>query len=112
VVRALDGVQELAVICAGRENRFSLDDALCAGLILHRLSGDLKRGLIGNDAARVVLDIAEKYSPDEAFLRGTRAGQALEEIGLDADLAFCASLDRHALVPEMKERRIGLIRVA
>ena len=112
VVRALAGIQELAVICAGRENRFSLDDALCAGIILHRLSGGLEEDLVGNDAARVVLDVAEKYSPDEAFLRGTRAGQALEEVGLEGDLAFCAALDRHTIVPEMKERRIGLVRTA
>jgi 2-phosphosulfolactate phosphatase len=110
VVRTLEGVQNLVLVCAGREDRFSMDDALCAGLLLRRLAADsgLALGML-NDAGRAVLDMAEKYSPDEEFLRSTKAGRALEEIGMDGDLAFCASVDRHSIVPEMKERRIGLV---
>ena len=110
VVESLEGIQDLAVVCAGKENRFSMDDALCAGLILKALGARVGEDLAGNDGVRIVLDMAEKYVPDESFLRSTRAGQALVEIGMDLDLAFCASLDRHGIVPEMKERRIGLPR--
>jgi len=110
VVRALKGVEGLAVVCAGRENRFSMDDALCAGLLLKKLGEARGEAILGNDAGRAVLDMAEKYEPDEAFLRSTKAGQALVEIGMDGDLAFCALLDRHAIVPVMKERRIGLVK--
>ena len=114
VARALNETEELVVLCAGRENRFSLDDALCAGVLIRKvLEGKKAEPLLDvepvlNDAARVVLDLAEKYTPDEAFLRTTLAGRALEEIGLDGDLALCASVDRHDLVAEMKERRIGI----
>lgn len=108
VVQALEGVEDLVVVCAGKENRFSMDDALCAGVLLQRLrEAGTETGIL-NDGGRVVLDLAEKYAPTEAFLRSTKAGKALEEIGMDGDLAFCASVDRHAIVPEMKERRIGL----
>ena len=108
VIRALEGVEGLVVVCAGRENRFSLDDALCAGLLVRNLVDGRKEEVEMNDAGRIVLDIAEKYTPDEAFLRSTKSGQALEAIGMDGDLAYCASMDRHSIVPEMKERRIGL----
>lgn len=110
VVRSLNGVEGLTVVCAGRENRFSMDDALCAGLLLKKVLVTTGEAVLVNDAGRAVLDMAEKYVPDEAFLRSTKAGQALEEIGMDGDLAFCALLDRHAIVPEMKERRIGLVK--
>lgn len=110
VVRSLSGVEGLTVVCAGRENRFSMDDALCAGLLLKKVMVTAEDAVLVNDAGRAVLDMAEKYVPDEAFLRSTKAGQALEEIGMDGDLAFCALLDRHAIVPEMKERRIGLVK--
>jgi 2-phosphosulfolactate phosphatase len=110
VVRALNGVEDLVVVCAGKENRFSLDDALCAGILLKKLQeAGTETGTL-NDGSRVVLDLAEKYEVTEAFLRSTRAGRALEEIGMDGDLAFCASVDRHTIVPEMTERRIGLVR--
>jgi 2-phosphosulfolactate phosphatase len=109
VTRRLQGVEALTIVCAGRENRFSMDDALCAGFLLKTLVETGGVEIRGNDAARAVLDMAEKYLPDEAFLRSTGAGKALEEIGMDEDLAFCALLDRHDIVPEMRERRIGLV---
>jgi 2-phosphosulfolactate phosphatase len=110
VTGALKGVEALTIVCAGRENRFSLDDALCAGFLLKKLVEGDHVAIRGNDAARAVLDMAEKYLPDEAFLRSTKAGEALGEIGMEGDLAFCALLDRHAIVPEMRERRIGLVK--
>ena len=109
VVEELKGVENLAVVCAGREDRFSLPDALCAGLLIRRVLGATGGdGVEMNDAGRIVLDVAEKYKPDVAFLKSTKGGQALGEIGMDGDLAFCASVDRHAIVPVMRERRIGL----
>ena len=110
VTGALKGGEALTIVCAGRENRFSLDDALCAGFLLKKLVEGDHVVIRGNDAARAVLDMAEKYLPDEAFLRSTKAGEALGEIGMEGDLAFCALLDRHAIVPEMRERRIGLVK--
>lgn len=108
VVKELEDVEDLAVVCAGRENRFSLPDALCAGILIRRVLDATGDGGEMNDAGRVVLDLAAKYNPDVAFLRSTAGGQALGEIGMDGDLAFCASVDRHAIVPVMRERRIAL----
>jgi len=110
VVGKMRDAERIAVVCAGKENRFSMDDALCAGLLLKRLKEVSGEDVTVNDAGRVVLDLADHYSPDEAFLRTTQAGQALEQIGMDGDLAFCASLDRYSIVPEMKERRIALVK--
>jgi 2-phosphosulfolactate phosphatase len=108
VAAALKDARELTVICAGKEDRFSLDDALCAGVLLRAVTrGEAPLGEL-NDAARVVLDLADRYTPDPDFLRSTAAGQALVEVDLGADLDICAQVDRHPLVPEMKDRRIGL----
>lgn len=107
-VETLRGVEDLVVVCAGKENRFSMDDALCAGILLQKLLAGGPESLEMNDATRIVLDMAEKYQPGESFLRSSAAGQALVDVGLEGDLVLCAALDRHAMVPEMKERRIGL----
>lgn len=109
VVRAVAADGDLVVICAGKEDRFSLDDALCAGLLLrdvtHRAGRD---GVILNDQATAALSLGEAFEPDEGFLRRTAAGAALVDIGLEADLSICADLDRHALIPEMRDRTIRL----
>jgi 2-phosphosulfolactate phosphatase len=117
VAQALSDVSDLVVVCAGRANRFSLDDALCAGhLITKVLDGRKSEPLLDvepelNDGARMVLDLAEKYEPTEEFLRSTLSGKALQEVGFDSDLALCATLDKHTVVPQMKERRIELGKV-
>ena len=100
---------DLAIICGGRQGRFSLDDALCAGLLVKYLEEVGEGERVVNDAGRVALELAANHLPDEAFLRSTAAGKALGMIGLDEDLNLCGELDRHALVPEMRERRISVL---
>jgi 2-phosphosulfolactate phosphatase len=108
VAGALGGEPSLAILCAGREDRFSLDDALCAGFLIGRLLDGREGEAVLNDAARVARELARAFSADADFLRSTDAGAALVAIGLEADLELCAALDRHALVPEMRERRVAL----
>ena len=108
VSEALEGCTGLVIVCSGRENRFALDDALCAGLLVRNAVGDNREGCKLNDGARVAADLAEKYTVDAEFLRSTAAGNALLGVGLEDDLELCASLDRHALVPEMRDRRISV----
>jgi 2-phosphosulfolactate phosphatase len=106
VSKALVDSSRLVIVCSGRENRFALDDALCAGLLVRNA---LEKGADGwklNDAARVAADLAEKYTVDAEFLRSTAAGSALVDVGLETDLELCASVDRHDLLPEMRDRRI------
>jgi 2-phosphosulfolactate phosphatase len=108
VVEALEGVKGLVVACSGRENRFSLDDALCAGLLLKGLGSNVEEEMKLNDAGRVALDLASVYEVTAEFLRSTAAGQNLLSVGLEADLDLCASVDRHSLVPEMNDKRITI----
>jgi 2-phosphosulfolactate phosphatase len=104
------GTERITVICAGKEERFSMDDALCAGIFLLEVLGptEARGGVDLNDQSRAALTLAEAHLPDEAFLRETAAGAALVEIGLGDDLALCAERDRHSFVPEMYDRVIRL----
>ncbi|MBI4538343.1 MAG: 2-phosphosulfolactate phosphatase [Gemmatimonadetes bacterium] len=108
VAAAVAGAEVLAIVCAGREGRFALEDAVCAGHLLARLTArkDVVPAL--NDAAEAALVLAGRYSPDAGFLARTAAGHALTEIGLASDLALCAKRDRRQVVPEMNDRVIRL----
>ena len=104
---------EIAVVCAGKDGRFSLDDAFCAGLFLELLGqrrGD--NGLVLDDASRTALSIVGTYSLDAGFLGSTAAGAALVDIGLGDDLPVCAERDRHAFVPELVDRMIRIPKAA
>lgn len=107
VAEAVGGEENLVLLCAGKDQHFALEDALCAGALLMMLTRE-REDLTLNDAARVALDLARKYPITADTLRSTSAGEALTELGLERDLELCASVDRHAVVPEMKERRVYL----
>lgn len=106
---AVAGSSDLLVVCAGKENHFSLDDAVCAGHLI-RMIGEGREESDLNDGSRAALALAERFTVDAGFLAETAAGRALVEIGLEGDLPLCAEMDRHALVPEMHDRMIRLPR--
>jgi 2-phosphosulfolactate phosphatase len=98
--------ERLVILCAGREGRFALEDALCAGLVLRRLEAALGDALELGDGARVARLLCDSYEPDAEFLAGTDAGRALAAAGLETDLEWCARVDRHRVVPELHDRMI------
>ena len=111
VARAVSGDERIVFICAGKEDRFSLDDALCAGLILRGVAGGKDASFHGirlDDASKSALALADVYEVSAELLRETAAGDALVEVGLGADLQQCAEVDRYQLVPEMDDRMIRL----
>lgn len=87
------------VACAGKEGRLGLDDHVCAGLIVGELETVLPEARL-SDGARSAHATAVKIGmPSAAFLATTAAGRALVDIGLDADLEYCAELDVSNSVP-------------
>lgn len=108
VVEALAAEERVAVVCAGKEDLFSLDDGVCAGHLLRELRERTGEPLETNDAATALLRLAEDFAPSESFLRTTDAGRALVEIGLEADLSHCADRDRFHMVPAMEDRMIRI----
>ncbi len=107
--RAAAPTDHLVIACAGKEDRFSLDDAFCAGLILEHLQLENPGEVRLNDGAQVAVGLAGGFVLSETLLARTAAGQALTSIGLGKDIAFCAQRDLHAVVPEMRD---SVIRVS
>ncbi|MDH3272731.1 MAG: 2-phosphosulfolactate phosphatase [Gemmatimonadota bacterium] len=96
----------VVIICAGQEDRFSLDDALCAGHLIQRMIADSEDEHELNDAARAVRALASARKATKKFLGLTAAGAAIIEIGLADDLALCADVDRHDIVVYMSDQAI------
>jgi 2-phosphosulfolactate phosphatase len=98
----------LAIVCAGRERRFGLDDTVCAGAIVQAIRQRVA-GVTLNDAGHSALRLNEVYGGDlEALFRMTAAGQQLLEAGLESDLPLCAELDRRDVVPKLRDRQLAL----
>lgn len=107
--RAAAGAEDLVILCAGREGRFALEDAACAGRLLGRIREIRGEAPKMDDAARAARTLASALTPDVEFLRNVEAGRALIDIGLAEDVEYCARVDLHDIVPEMQERTIRLV---
>jgi 2-phosphosulfolactate phosphatase len=108
VARSIGGDDAL-IVCAGREGRFALEDALCAGAIVRRVMRDDSARPRLNDAARTAMLLARRYEQNlERVLLRCAAGRRLRETGRARDVRYCARADRHARVPIVRERRVTL----
>jgi 2-phosphosulfolactate phosphatase len=101
---ALPDLEEtgLTIVCSGREDDFSLEDATCAGMLVDHLSK--QRAIELTDSARAVLSIAKEYSSDIlATLQQSDHGKYLTSIGFDDDIVTSSQIDSVPIVPVMEQ---------
>jgi 2-phosphosulfolactate phosphatase len=106
VTEVLAPEERVVLLCAGREDSFSLDDALCAGHLIQRLLDGSETEPELNDASRAARALGSARKVTATYLAKSAGGAAVIEIGLGDDLKVCADLDRHHVVAEMKDQAI------
>lgn len=97
---------DIAIVCAGDEGSFTLEDAACAGRYVRAIP---KRAgsVVANDAAAASMLIERKYGDNiEKVFKESSHGQALESAGFGDDLAAAAEVDSYAVVPIYQDRQI------
>src|SRR6476620_2264210 len=96
---------DIAIICAGEEGSFTLEDAACAGRYVRAIP---KRATVEmNDAASASVLIEKKYGDNIAkVFKESTHGQALESAGFGDDLAAAAEVDAYSVVPIYQDRQI------
>ena len=103
---ALRGGADIAIVCAGHERQFSLEDAACAGRYVHHVARRLS-GIDLNDAALAATLIDRKYGDNLLRLFNSAShGRALAAAGFEADLAVCAAVDSCPIIPIFQDRQI------
>lgn len=93
------------LVCAGREGGFSLEDTLCAGLIVEEVT---RRGeWRATDAARAAAALWRLFGPEiGAALAQSDHGRNLIELGFAHDLALAGEVGRYDLIPIWREGRV------
>jgi 2-phosphosulfolactate phosphatase len=97
---------DIAIICAGEEGSFTLEDAACAGRYVRAIP---KRAdtVVWNDAASASVLIERKYGDNiEKVFKESSHGQALESAGFGDDLTAAAEVDSYPVVPIWQDRQI------
>lgn len=103
---ALRGGTDLAIVCAGSDGHFALEDAACAGRYVRSVTRRLS-GVALNDAAHACGLLAHNYSEQIGrVLIDSVHGRALADAGFREDLSVCAAVDSHPVVPVFTDRQI------
>jgi len=90
------------VVCAGSLDRFVLEDAVAAGVIVERASERLAtngRAAELTDAAVAAVRLRRSYPDLLTAMSESSGGATLREIGREEDIAFCAEADASTTVP-------------
>ena len=106
---AARGGNDVALVCAGRERQFSLEDAACAGR-LARAIGKRAEGAALSDSTIASTLVDRKYGDrlDQLFA-DSEHGQALAAAGFEQDLVACAKIDSCPVIPLYQDRQITLL---
>jgi 2-phosphosulfolactate phosphatase len=103
---ALRGGTDVAIVCAGQDKHFALEDSACAGLFVQEITTKYTKAET-NDAAQAALVLGKKFGTNvKRLLRSTAHGIALAEAGFGEDLAVCAATDSYPVLPVYQERQI------
>lgn len=98
VVETVRGASEVAVLCAGVEGAFAIDDAYVAGRIAAALGGE------PDDAAIAAIRLARSFPSPEEGIGGGSSAANIRRASLDEDIPWCARESVLDLVPRVAER--------
>jgi 2-phosphosulfolactate phosphatase len=106
VVAEAREADEVAILCAGTDGAFAIDDAYVAGRIAAALDGE------PNDAAIAAIRLAAGFASALDGIGGGVSAANIRRVGLDEDIAFCAQENVLDRVPRVVERAAASVVVA
>lgn len=97
-------IEELTILCAGKLGRFSLENVVCAGMLLSKIK---ELDVEDNDSVKASLLLYKQYQDDlYQMLCDSEYGRYLISLGLGEDLKIASKANSLKIVPTFKEGRI------
>jgi 2-phosphosulfolactate phosphatase len=91
--------EDVIILCAGNNNFFSLEDSVCAGMLISELMTGTKKAEL-TDASTSALALFKSFGKNIfKMLSETDHGQLLITNGFEEDLKTCAELDSTDVIP-------------
>jgi len=98
--------EDITIVCSGWKERLSLEDMLCAGLIIDRLVR-LKQCTLNNDYAKITHATYKSYQGDIlAAVTESSHALRLKAIAPAKDFEYCSQIDVISITPYVKNEMI------
>ncbi len=99
--------KDIVIICAGTDGLFSLEDTLCAGLLIQLLKSECEVTLSDSALAALLLYTQAQDTLIETAVQ-SRNGKRLCDLHRMDDVEYCLSADLFSMVPQYIEGKIVL----
>ncbi len=100
------GSERVSILCAGTNGLLSLEDFVCAGLMVDGLVEACHNELGLNDAAVAARLLVASMTDIAQVVSRSSHGQYLISLGFENDVEFCSRLDLYSSVPTVVDGRI------
>jgi 2-phosphosulfolactate phosphatase len=95
--------------CSGLEGRFSLEDAVCAGMLTHEIQKQSDHAPVMTDEAHSSFLLFRHHADDlQGMAKGSRHGVYLKGIGLARDIPACVAVNQVETVPVFRNGALRL----
>lgn len=100
--------KDVVIVCSGTDDKFSFDDALCAGEIIKRAT-KINQNIKCTDIALALKFIADSTKCIPETLKGCKHFEYLKSIGFEVDMEHCFTMDKYNIIPEYQHGYIKLV---
>lgn len=98
---------ELLIVCSGKDGEFSLEDTLCGGMLVDRLSSGTGNSCDLNDASYCAKSLYNGHKDNlKDAVRNSEHGRHLRAIGFEQDVEFAVRIDSIAVVPVLRDGKL------
>lgn len=102
----LNEQKDVAVVCAGRQGNFSLEDTFCGGALIDKLV-NTGQFMVDNDAAQVAQMLYKNRDDSiEAVISRADHARYLKELGFGADILTAAAVDSVSVAPVLAGNKV------
>jgi 2-phosphosulfolactate phosphatase len=107
VKRLVEDRAPIVILCAGKEEQFSIEDFVCGGKFVNALETRLKRAVTLSDGARAAALLHRHFDGTiSGLLKTSNHGKYLATLGFQDDIDYCARVDTHPVVPMFVEGKV------
>jgi 2-phosphosulfolactate phosphatase len=105
--------RDFTVVCAGNNGMLSMEDSVCAGMLIAKVVGDGGNVAESPDGAQAARALYKAYGRNiPKMVRTSDHGRYLQELGFGDDLVVCASTDTMPILPQLDGNVIRIRREA
>ena len=102
VVKYLKDLDVITILLSGRDRRFSLEDAVCGGMLVNNMLVNNVVQINDGASAALRLYLSVKENCKDCLYNCEHASY-LKEIGFETDLEYCLNLNTHDILPFYKD---------